>query len=290
MDNDNDVIVRVARASAAAATAASHADWTSIRRTSTSRIEAVRFIVRSTSSLEGERGGRAGEVASSENYPRRGKDLVDERNLIGTSSPGQRRGGTGSSRAYRRYAPVQAESFRLHPKSRRLRHVRDVRARHAPIRERREVRSLPDVPRGRCRGLPVPRRRVRVVRVEDPLSRGSARARRAEPGSVLDGYEASDDIVARPSRARVRGMGVSGIPKLRQRHDRTRDLITREISRRNLKNCSGKRQRHRDRSRQGLPLRLRGSTATATGDFAFKFINIAVFQRENGNGGLINYL
>jgi hypothetical protein len=35
---------------------------------------------------------------------------------------------------------------------------------------------------------------------------------------------------------------------------------------------------------------LRGSTATATGDFAFKFINIAVFQRENGNGGLINYL
>ena len=84
MDNDNDVIVRVARASAAAATAASHADWTSIRRTSTSRIEAVRFIVRSTSSLEGERGGRAGEVASSENYPRRGKDLVDERNLIGT--------------------------------------------------------------------------------------------------------------------------------------------------------------------------------------------------------------
>ena len=57
MDNDNDVIVRVARASAAAATAASHADWTSIRRTSTSRIEAVRFIVRSTSSLEGERGG-----------------------------------------------------------------------------------------------------------------------------------------------------------------------------------------------------------------------------------------
>lgn len=133
-------------------------------------------------------------------------------------------GGTGSSRAYRRYAPVQAESFRLHPKSRRLRHVRDVRARDAPIRERREVRSLPDVPRGRCRGLPVPRRRVRVVRVEDPLSRGSARARRAEPGSVLDGYEASDDIVARPSRARVRGMGVSGIPKLRQRHDRTRDL------------------------------------------------------------------
>ena len=51
--------------------------------------------MRSTSSLEGERGGRAGEVASSENYPRRGKDLVDERNLIGTSSPGQRRGGDG---------------------------------------------------------------------------------------------------------------------------------------------------------------------------------------------------